>query len=305
MIVRWALVDENGERAAWERVARRVVDAQLTVVVEHLEQLTTRLDECDAIVYSGRFAADATRWSQLAQLGKHWLLGEPPASAPTDIRQASEQFRNAGLRLITRGAARCLPSNRAVFDAVRSGKLGIPGLVRIHRWQPGGGGSLVELMHADVDLACWLMGSRPTVVFARGVTNSERSQDFDYVQVHLGFVGDAMAMIDVSRQLPTGDDYYSLSVIGSTGAAYADDHHNQQLLFAGGYPVSLRTEQGDRQRLARLQHFLATIRDPGTYAAEVLDARRTLDVLSAVAESIAIDRAVQLMPEKVSTEVSS
>ena len=51
-----------------------------------------------------------------------------------------------------------------------------------------------------------------------------------------------MALIDCSRALqPSCDPYFSLTVIGSTGAAYADDHHNTNLLYKGitrGLPVT-------------------------------------------------------------------
>ena len=43
-----------------------------------------------------------------------------------------------------------------------------------------------------------------------------------------------MAMIDISTRLPEGDDYYSLSLVGANGSAYADDHYNMQLLYNGG-----------------------------------------------------------------------
>ena len=43
-----------------------------------------------------------------------------------------------------------------------------------------------------------------------------------------------MALIDCAQTLPQGDGYFSLSLIGSTGAAYADSHHNRQLLYGGG-----------------------------------------------------------------------
>ena len=71
--------------------------------------------------------------------------------------------------------------------------------------------------------------------------------------------------MSVTRTLPPGDSYYSLSLIGSTGAAYADDHHNTQLLFGRGHPIGLETGQGDGAVLAQMREFLAAIeekRDP-------------------------------------------
>ena len=53
-----------------------------------------------------------------------------------------------------------------------------------------------------------------------------------------------MAMIDVAASLPSGGDYFSLTMIGGTGAAYADDHHNMNLLYSGGQPNAIRASQG-------------------------------------------------------------
>ena len=54
-----------------------------------------------------------------------------------------------------------------------------------------------------------------------------------------------MALVDHCDHLPAGDGYHSLAVIGSAGAAYADDHQNMQLVFRGGHPQAIRTEEDD------------------------------------------------------------
>ena len=43
-----------------------------------------------------------------------------------------------------------------------------------------------------------------------------------------------MALLVYSSLHPPGDPYRSLHVIGSAGAAYADDQQNMQLLYKGG-----------------------------------------------------------------------
>ena len=45
-----------------------------------------------------------------------------------------------------------------------------------------------------------------------------------------------MALLDFTNSMPTGDNYESLCLIGSNGAAYADDHRNRNLFFNGGAP---------------------------------------------------------------------
>ena len=45
-------------------------------------------------------------------------------------------------------------------------------------------------------------------------------------------------MLDFTSALPEGDGYHSLNLIGSRGAAYADDHRDRNLLFDGGSPAA-------------------------------------------------------------------
>ena len=141
-------------------------------------------------------------------------------------------------------------SMEAVKDGVVAGKLGDPGLLRIHRWRSETEGSDVQAaaLIRDLDIAQWLFGERPQSVYAL-------ARD-DYLQVHLGFSNGGMALLDFAR-LPRGEGYESLSFIGSTGAAYADDHHNMNLCFAGGKPVALRTGQGSLENLGQLEEFVA------------------------------------------------
>ena len=104
-----------------------------------------------------------------------------------------------------------------------------------------------------------------------------------------------MAVIDCSTSLPAGDDYYSLSVIGSAGAAYADDHRSMQLVFGGGHPQALRTAQGDQAVLSAIQEFIddvAKARAPSCGAAEWSRARR---IATAVEQSLASSQSVSLM----------
>jgi myo-inositol 2-dehydrogenase/D-chiro-inositol 1-dehydrogenase len=123
----------------------------------------------------------------------------------------------------------------------------------------------------------------------------------DYTQLHLGFAGGGMALIDGTSSLPPGDGYFALSLIGSAGAAYADDHCDMQLLFAGGHPAALHTGPGDAELLGLWQAFVTAIeqgRDPPVTAADALAALR---VAGAAAESIATGQAVRMDGEKYVT----
>jgi myo-inositol 2-dehydrogenase / D-chiro-inositol 1-dehydrogenase len=194
-------------------------------------------------------------------------------------------------------AARFLPSLVAVKASLDAGRLGEPGLLRVHRWEPAGDRGLLPALTREIDLACWLFAGAPTEVYAAG----RPPPDPDYVQMHLGFAGGGMALLDLARALPAGADYFSLSLIGSAGAAYADDHHNVQLLYAGGHPAALRTGQGDACLLAQLEAFLAAVEDgrdpPVTGAAGLL----ALRVGEAAAVSLESGRALWRVGEQYRT----
>jgi predicted dehydrogenase len=92
-------------------------------------------------------------------------------------------------------------------------------------------------------------------------------------------------MIDVAGSLPAGGDYFSLSMIGSTGAAYADDHHNMNLLYSGGQPSALRASQGRADLAGQLQEFVDAIGEQRPAAVTLEEATRAIAVTEQIIES--------------------
>ena len=100
-----------------------------------------------------------------------------------------------------------------------------------------------------------------------------------------------MALIDCARTLPPGDAYSSLSLIGSAGAAYADVHHNMQLLFGGGRPAAFLTRDGDGYLVALLQEFVSALAEKREPSVPGADGLTVLQVVEAAAESLATGQA--------------
>jgi len=67
-------------------------------------------------------------------------------------------------------------------------------------------------------------------------------------------------MIDFSNALPDGDGYHSLSLIGSRGAAYADDHRDRNLVFSGGSAKAELPGSRDNYIQPMLEGFLGSLR---------------------------------------------
>lgn len=243
-------------------------------------------DGCDAVMLAG--TGDAVR--QLLAAGIHVLLVADPCPRGEVIEALYVAARGSGVQLAVVNPDRYLPSRQLIRKQL-GGPLGEPGLIRLHRWEPAKPDQppgLPEPLLRDVDTTLWLAGRRPDRVYAVG-----QGTDGRYVQVHLGFPGGGMALLDYDGRLPSGDGYQSLHVIASTGAAYADDHQNTQLLYRGGHPRAVRTEERAGQLAAIAQEFidgLRTGRDQNTEA----DWRAVAVVADAVRRSLAAGNAVAL-----------
>ncbi len=192
---------------------------------------------------------------------------------------------------------RFLPSRQLIRQQLDSGKLGDVGLVRVHRWEPRDAASVDEvlglpasLVH-DLDVVLWLVGRSPDSVYAVEQSDSELGQSRGrFLQVHLGFPGGAMALLDFADRLPPGEGYQSLSVIGSAGAAYADDQQNMQLVFRGGRPQTLRADESGRRHSALVQETIEALQAGGDVAAHVADWQNVVKVAEAVRQSFASNK---------------
>ena len=87
------------------------------------------------------------------------------------------------------------------------------------------------------------------------------------------------------RQLPSGGDYYSLTMIGEKGAAYADDHHNMNLLYSGGQPSAIRSNQGHAELVHQLQEFVDVIDGKYEQTVSLADTICAVQVVDQVLES--------------------
>ena len=193
--------------------------------------------------------------------------------------------------------ARFQADHRAVKDSLDDGELGRPGLLRIHQWFSATDGS-ERSAHAGLaalDLALWMFAGLPTHVYA--VARPTQTTDLaaaEYAQVHLGFASGGMALIDLAHTLPTGDGYDSLTLIGSLGAAYADTHHNVQLLYGGGHAQAVRTEPDESVAALVLAEFAAAIAEQREPAVTGADGHAALLVAAAVESSLAAATAMTL-----------
>ena len=242
-------------------------------------------------------AVRASLIAQAAEAGKHVLVEPPLAGTAEKAERSSAAARAAGVRLMPAHEARFRADCRAVRDSLDQGEQGRPGLLRIHDWTPNAeeDGNAFPRALAALDLALWMFDGPPTHVFAAVRPPGAASlPEAEYLQVHLGFEGGGMALIDVTRALPAGDGYRSLALIGSLGAAHADDHHNAQLLFGGGQPRAVLTEPDESVPALVLAEFAAAVAEEREPAVTGEDGAAVLRVAEAAASSWAAEAAFRL-----------
>ncbi len=259
-MLRLAIVGMESHSAALQRIVPRLRGGIITAVVESSADIAQRVAQ--------QLGASVTATSPTALQEKHagafdaWVATTPyglllSARDHRPLELDWSRWNNNHAAWMWGHGFSFLPSVQTVREQLLSKKLGEPGLVRIHHWLSDPKRSAWQLAAPQLELACSLVDQAPTVVFAQARAHDpDQPSSLDYLQIHLGFADDRMAILDCHRGLPQGDDYYSLSVIASTGAAYADDHHNMQLVFGGGHPQARKTAQGDREQLATLQEFI-------------------------------------------------
>lgn len=286
-MIRLAVIGE--EAAACLKLAPRVRAASLAEIRDIKE---VEGDAFDAVVICSTSAPE-TDCRFAAVHGKHVLFTAIPPSSE-DARILVQVCQANDVRLMAGCSDRFLPSVRTIKQCLDAGQLGEPGLIRIHRWQSQP--DRAPDISPDIDLALWMFQSLPTDVYA--VAQRGPDDAVTYVQIHLGFPGGGMGLIDLSNSLASAAGYFSLSLIGSTGSAYADDHHNQQLLLRGDHPVALKTGEGSAARLAQLQEFVDAISGHREPAVSETDVTRALLVSEAAWQSIETGRTARLRGDR-------
>jgi predicted dehydrogenase len=227
--------------------------------------------------------------------GIHVALVADPCPRADEVEALYAAARTAGVTFAVVNPDRYLPSRQLLRKQLPT-PLGEPGLIRSHRWTPATDNPtdpphLPGPLLLDLDVALWLAGQRPDRVYA--IEPKAEGVAGRYVQVHLGFPGGGMAVLDFTNRLPAGDGYQSLSVIAAGGAAYADDHQNVQLVYGGGHPRAVRTEERAGQLAAVAQEFVDAI-GPGGGRTGADEWRTVFAVAEAVRRSLADGRPVPL-----------
>jgi predicted dehydrogenase len=249
---------------------------------------------CTAVAFLDPDDGAAQRAQASLAAGKDVLLLAGPWLSDDGLKRLSAAARQAGRSFAVLNPDRFAPSRRLIREQLDSGHLGAPGLVRIHHWghSASAADELPAALILDLDIATWLMGEPPELAYAVEAPHPGGGA----IQVHLGFPAGGMALIDFAQRPPGLDSYQSLSVIGSTGAAYEDDQPNMQLVYGSvGGPLAHRVSEHRTALVALVQSFVTELLDgqpgPVDNGASWLG---VLEIARAVRRSVESRQAIEL-----------
>ncbi len=188
-----------------------------------------------------------------AQAGKAVFCEKPVSLELEELDRALGAIDATGVPFQIGFNRRFDPAHAAVRDAVASGAIGEPHLVRISSRDPApppreyvrsSGGLFLDMMIHDFDMARYLTGSEVVEVFARGAVRVDRmfadEGDIDTALVTLVHEDGCLTAIDNARQTAYGYDQ-RVEVFGSGGMAASDNplEHTGMVLTARGtqHPV--------------------------------------------------------------------
>jgi myo-inositol 2-dehydrogenase/D-chiro-inositol 1-dehydrogenase len=183
----------------------------------------------DAVVICSPTDTHARIIEEAAAAGKHIFCEKPIDLDLGVIRKALAAVAKAKVKFQTGFNRRFDPSFRKAAEAVRSGKLGTPHIVRITSRDPAppppeyvkvSGGMFLDMTIHDFDMARYLLGDEVEEVTAIGSCLVDprigKAGDIDTAVVTLRYRGGAICAIDNSRRAVYGYDQ-RVEVFGSKG----------------------------------------------------------------------------------------
>ncbi len=191
--------------------------------------------DVDAVAICSSADTHAELLIAAAQAGKAVFCEKPLSLDLDELDRALDAVRAAGVPFQIGFNRRFDPAHASVRDAVASGGIGEPHLVRISSRDPApppleyvktSGGLFLDMMIHDFDMARFLVASEVVEVFARGALRVEPSfaqaGDVDTALVTLVHENGCLTAIDNSRRAVYGFDQ-RVEVFGSGGMAASEN----------------------------------------------------------------------------------
>jgi myo-inositol 2-dehydrogenase/D-chiro-inositol 1-dehydrogenase len=194
-----------------------------------------RRDDVDAVAICSSTDTHADLMVAAAVAGKPIFVEKPVSLDLAELDRALAAVERAGVPLQVGINRRFDPAHQAVHQAVASGAIGQPHIVRISSRDPHpppleyarrSGGIFLDMTIHDFDMARYVTGSEVAEVFARGAVRIqpelEAFGDVDTAVVTLVHDNGCLTVIDNSRQAVYGYDQ-RVEAFGDAGAAASEN----------------------------------------------------------------------------------
>ncbi|HEX2102923.1 MAG TPA: inositol 2-dehydrogenase [Solirubrobacteraceae bacterium] len=215
--------------------AARAVGGELGVPVAGSAADLVRSDDVDAVAICSTTDTHADLIVAAAQAGKAIFCEKPVSLDLAEVDRALSAVDAAGVPFQIGFNRRFDPAHQSVHDAVASGAVGEPHLVRISSRDPApppleyvrtSGGLFLDMTIHDFDMARYVAGSDVVEVYARGAVRVDPAfadaGDVDTALITLVHEDGCLTAIDNSRQAVYGFDQ-RVEVFGSGGMAASDN----------------------------------------------------------------------------------
>ena len=268
--------------------------------------------QIDAVLITASTNTHVEMSQAAAKAGKH-IFCEKPISL--DLEQIDETLaivEEAGVKFQIGFNRRFDASFKRVREAVASGEIGEPHIMRITSRDPApppieyvkvSGGIFLDMTIHDFDMARYLIGDEVIEVYATGGVRVDpkigEAGDIDTTVITLRFQNGVIGTIDNSREAVYGYDQ-RVEVFGSKGMVTAANPPTDTVTFSGSEgtraasPPYFFVERYQPAFLAELQAFFTCIRDDTLPPVTGADGRAPVVIGFAALKSLRENRPVLL-----------
>lgn len=297
-------------RVHTETVANCIPDANILAVADVFEEAAQKCatdfripsffkdhreilenSDIEAVLICSSTDTHAQFIEEAAEAGKHIFCEKPIDHDLQKIDRALEAVEKAGVKLQIGFNRRFDPSFKRVRDAVSTGEIGTPHLVRITSRDPEpppidyikiSGGIFLDMTIHDFDMARYLIGSEVDEVYATGGVMVDpaigEAGDIDTAVIVLRYTNGAIGVIDNSRKAIYGYDQ-RVEVFGSGGGIVVSNQTPDQAVLSDAdgvhtsKPLHFFIERYTESYIAELQEFIDSVREDKTPSVTGLDGR--------------------------------
>jgi myo-inositol 2-dehydrogenase / D-chiro-inositol 1-dehydrogenase len=266
----------------------------------------------DAVLICSSTDTHAQIIEESATAGKQIFCEKPIALDLGKIDHALAVVEQAGVKLQIGFNRRFDPNFRRVREAVATGQIGTPHVLRITSRDPGpppiayiqvSGGIFLDMTIHDFDMARYLVGSEVEQVYAAGGVMVDpaigQAGDIDTALITLHFANGVLGAIDNSRKAVYGYDQ-RVEVFGSDGCVTADNNYpNSAVISDARYvhrdlPLNFFMERYTESYVAEMKAFVDCVVNDTPPPVTGLDGRIPVVMGYAAKKSYAEGRPIKL-----------